>query len=823
MLKKRISYLSVLTAVGSSLALAPLATAQPAGEQPASEQTAGHQPGNDRPGSDQPAAVRGRVVDKGTGQPVVGATVVLIGTSFAALTEADGSYVIDGVPPGSYQVQVASYQDASVDVALAPGQTTEIELTVAAVDFAGEVVVVTGTRSPEKLFDAPLTVESISEEDMDRSGGTSYLSALADVKGIDFANTGINEQRISARGFTTQFNSRMLSMVDGRMAQIPGNGLPQGNLLPTSQLDMKAIEVVVGPASALYGANAHTGVINVITKSPWDQSGAALSVRGGAQNLFDGGVRLAGTVAENLGWKLNAQYLRAQDFTPDRDAQTHYYGTSIFEGDLVHDYNVESLKTDASLYYKFDDWFAKASYGFSENTGFSLTNAGRNHLRDWRMQHQSVQLSHPSWYAQVTRTASDAGGTYQVNRLAAVAQMRAMNGEPITPEALDPIRDDIRFIDKSQMMDSEIQYRNTFSGIKIATGAQWRLYMPSSEGSYLADRDDDIQATEIGGYIQLDRSVLDDRLRLVGALRLDDHTNYSVQISPKASLVYTVAPQHKVRVAYNRAFKSPTILENYLLISDILLGNRNGFTIRDEADEVLAEIDPLEPEQVNAVEVGYKGALGRRVFIDAVAYNSWYQNFISPLTQVASPAQGTFGYTAEGDLVAAGTPAEGTLFTYSNFGSAVVSGADIGVNYYPIEQITLSTSASWIKLVDFSNDDDLQNDLLLNVPTVKLKGGVTWQKQDIDTYFVRVDGRFHNSYRFESGYWNSGNFYEDGKVPSRFVADITAGYDVSEYGISLRAHIMNIFDNQTVDVLGAPTPRRLFYIQLSYAYQGLNL
>jgi iron complex outermembrane receptor protein len=769
---------------------------------------------------DSASAVRGGVVEKATGAPVAGATVVLIGTSFAALSEADGSYEIDGVPPGTYQVQVASYQGASANVELRPGHTAAIDLAVEASEFAGEVVVVTGTRSPEKLFDAPLTVESISEEDMKRSGGTSYLSALADVKGIDFADAGIGEQRISARGFTTQFNSRMLSMLDGRMAQIPGNGLPQNNLLPTSQLDMKAIEVVIGPASALYGPNAHTGVVNVITKTPWDESGAAMSVRGGTQSLMDGAIRLAGTARDDFGWKLNAQYMRAEDFTPDREATTHYYDTSQFEGDLVHDYDIESLKADASGYYRFDDWYAKASYGFSENDGFSLTNNGRNHIRDWRIQYQTAQLSHPNWYVQVTRTTSNAGGTYQLNRLAAIAEMRAMNGEPITPEALDPIRDDIRFIDKSQMIDSEVQHREIFFGVSTAIGAQWRLYMPNSEGSYLADAgDEDISVMEVGGYIQLDKTVLEDRLRLVGAVRFDDHTNYSGQVSPKASLVYAVAPGHKLRLAYNRAFKSPTILENYLLINTILLGNRNGYSIRDAAGDELARIEGLEPEQVNALELGYKGALGRLLFIDAVVYQSWYQNFISPLTQIANPADGTFGYHADGTLVAAGTPAEGTLFTYINFGQAKVRGADIGLDIYPLDQVTISTSASVIDLVEFSNEEALSTDLLLNVPTLKLKGGVTVQNLGLDNYFVRLDGRFHNAYPFSSGYWTHEKF---GEVPARFVADITVGYDFSASGLSLRAHVMNVLDNRTVDVLGAPTPRRLFYLQLGYAYQGLN-
>lgn len=769
--------------------------------------------------------VQGKVLEKATGEPVIGATVVLIGTSLAALTESDGTYLITDVPPGAYQVQVATYDNpgASASIELGAGQALTVSLQVENAQFAGEVVVVTGTRSPEKIFDAPLTVESVSEEDMERSGGTSYLSALADVKGIDFANAGINEQRISARGFTTQFNSRMLTMVDGRMAQIPGNGLPQNNLLPTSSLDMKAIEVVIGPASALYGPNAHTGVINVITKTPWDESGASVALRGGGQSLLDGTLRVAGTIKEDIGWKINAQYLRADDFEPDPAAGTHDYGTTLYEGDLLHDYKTKSQKADASLYYRFSDWFAKASYGFSDNDGFSLTNAGRNHILGWQIQYQTVQLSNPNWYAQLTRTTSDAGRTYQLNRLASVAQGRLDMGEPITPDALDPIRDEIKFVDKSQMLDSELQYRDTFYGIKTALGTQWRLYSPNSEGTFLADAGgEDISAMEVGGYVQLDHGLLDERLRLVGAVRYDDHTNYSGQLSPKASAVYSLTPEHKIRAGYNRAFKSPTILENYLLISQILRGNRNGYTIRNAEGEVVSTIDPLEPEEVNAIEIGYKGAISRRLFVDAVIYNSWYRNFISPLTQVANPAQGTIGYTADGQVVAAGTPAEGTLFTYMNFGEAVVRGADVGVSMYPIDQVTISASASLISLADFTNDNALQTDLLLNVPEFKLKGGLTIQDLGIDNYFVRLDGRFHTAHEFASGYWQSAAFFDDGKVPSRFAADVTAGYELPRQGVTVRAHIMNIFDNKTVEVLGAPITGRLVYLQLEYKSPGLS-
>ena len=186
-----------------------------------------------------------------------------------------------GSRPGSYTLQVSTPTGEATEVSLEIGSGESVTLSLevdAILNDAAETIVVTGTRDPEKRIDVPENVESRTAQDIERSGGASYLSVLADVKGIDFSSSGLGDQRISARGFVTQFNSRMLSMVDGRVATLPGAGLPQANLLPTSTLDMKALEVVIGPASAMYGPNAHTGVINVLTKSPWDQPGRLAGV-----------------------------------------------------------------------------------------------------------------------------------------------------------------------------------------------------------------------------------------------------------------------------------------------------------------------------------------------------------------------------------------------------------------------------------------------------------------------------------------------------------------------------------------------------------------
>lgn len=796
--------------------------------------------------AEETGTVTGLVIDLDTQEPLVGANVVVDGTARGTSTDADGAYRLADVPAGPQTLVVTfiGYESERMQISVADGEETVADIVLTPRTFVGDEVVVTGSKRPEKLLDAPIQIEAISADELATTGGGTFLAALGNLKGVDFVDVGINGQGISARGFNNHFNTRMLSMVDGRLATLPGTGLPQGNFLPTSQLDVQSIEVVVGPASALYGPNAHTGVVNVITKDPWDESGLALDVRGGGNRLLDVNGRVAGTINEWLGFKVTGQYLNAEDFQPPQPAatnadprdRTHTYGTPFAEEQIVDDYDVTSIRTEGGLYFQFlDGWQAEVTAGFSENDNFGLTNNGRNRILGWQVNYQNAQVSSENWYAQFTRTANDAGDTYQINGTAQAAAGTLAGLQAVDPSAtladvdLAALKQANGFTDKGELLDSEIQYRNTFGSLDITTGGQWRKFNPDSEGTFLADANgEDISAREIGGYLQLDYRFLDDRLRLNTAARIDDNSNFGTQFSPKAALVATVAPNHNVRFGYNRAYKSPTVLESNLLISipglgDAFRGNIDGYTVRSGPTNdapIASTVNALEPEQVNSIELGYKGVYGKSVFVDIVAYNSWYENFISPLTQVSNPAGGTFAFDANGDLVAG----NGFLFTYFNFGEATVRGLDVGMNVYASENLNWTGSVSYIDLADFTPGEGGQ-ELLLNVPEWKLKSSVTLRDYGFDNYFVSLSGRWQSEYKFAAGYWQSDAFYadNDGFIPSRFTASATAGYTIPGYGVSVTGSVSNIFNTERVDVLGSPVRERLFWLGVSYKFDGLNL
>lgn len=795
-------------------------------------------------------SIEGQVFDVESSEALTGVNIVLRGTSFGAATNINGNYRIENIPGGNYTLVATylGYETIEQQVEISAGQSLNLDLEMEATFLRSDEMVVTGSRRPEKLLESPTTIERVSTEDLELSGGSTFMSSLSNLKGVNFANAGMNTQLISARGFNSNFNTRMLFLIDGRLATLGGTGLPQGNFLPSSKIDLKSIEVVLGPAAALYGPNSGSGVINVATKDPWDQSGVTVETRAGNQKLRDINLRVAGTVNEQFGYKFTGQYMEAVDFKPQREDSLHFYqaaGTkptsanTVFETDVVENYNVGATKFNGSLYYKFGDWKATGTYGWSSTDQFSLTGNGRNRIQGWEVDYQTLQLSNTNWYAQFSRTGNKAG-SYQLNQVVPAVQAMVNGGMSLDQIDIESIRESVAFIDDTEIYDSELQYNNQFGDLSIVTGINYRNYMPESQGTYLEDgAGQDISRELFGGYAQLDYDLLPDKLQLVAAARIDDNSDYDTQFSPKGSVVFTAVPGHNIRATYNRAYTTPTILQShaYIPVPDLfapgydflIRGNTEGYEIQDGSGTVVTTIDPTAPEEVNSMELGYKGVFGEKLFVDVVGYYSWYKNFIG--TDIVADGINTIAYRNGEQVMVEGSNFT-ALQTYINFGEAEVRGFDLGLNYYFNDRYSVNANMSAIELVDFTNETTAA-DLPLNTPPLKIKGGFT-AKQFFsnDTFrspFLKIDGRWQDSYQFFSGYWNTnvlldddGDLTNDEELSSKFELDLSTGFDISDTGLSFQFSLNNIFDTEKVDQLGTAPRGRTFWFALKYNFNGLR-
>ena len=147
------------------------------------------------------------------------------------------------------------------------------ELKKLTVEELMEIEVTSVSRRPEKLTEAASAIQVITGEDIHRSGATSIPEALRLATNLHIAQKNAHDWAISARGFNTDLANKMLVLIDGRTVYTPlFSGVfwdRQDYLLE----DIERIEVISGPGSTLWGANAMNGVINIITKKAGDTRG----------------------------------------------------------------------------------------------------------------------------------------------------------------------------------------------------------------------------------------------------------------------------------------------------------------------------------------------------------------------------------------------------------------------------------------------------------------------------------------------------------------------------------------------------------------------
>lgn len=204
-------------------------------------------------------------------------------------------------------------------------QKPEDQLTVSLVPSATMLseTVVSASRVEENIMRAPVTIDKVSAKQVERISTPEVLVGLGNLAGIDVNSASMLFTSISTRGFNTAKSERVIQLVDYMDTALPSLNLSPGNLVGIPELDMESIEIVHGPASALYGSNALSGVVLFNSKDPFVYEGLSVRVRGGQRNLLDGQLRYAHKVTDRLAFKVNASYFRADDWIASNyNAQT---------------------------------------------------------------------------------------------------------------------------------------------------------------------------------------------------------------------------------------------------------------------------------------------------------------------------------------------------------------------------------------------------------------------------------------------------------------------------------------------------------------------
>jgi len=170
----------------------------------------------------------------------------------------------------------------------------------------GEPVTTSATGSPQRSSEAPVDMTIITADDIKRSGATDLPTILSRVPGIDILNWSATQSDVSVNGYNAVDSSRLLVMINGREVYLSDFGYTSWANLPVQLSEIRQIEVVRGPNSALFGFNAVGGVINIITYNPKYDDVSGFDVHGGTQSSVGGSLLQTLHLGDRIAVRLSA-------------------------------------------------------------------------------------------------------------------------------------------------------------------------------------------------------------------------------------------------------------------------------------------------------------------------------------------------------------------------------------------------------------------------------------------------------------------------------------------------------------------------------------
>ncbi len=328
---------------------------------------------------------------------------------------------------------------------------------------------------------------------------------------------------------------------------------------------------------------------------------------------------------------------------------------------------------------------------------------------------------------------------------------------------------------------------------------------------------------ETGFYALMETHFFRDRLNVNAAFRADRSQYFDWVYSPQFSVVYNHKRRHYFRANFSAAVRNPTLTDQFLFYNvgrARLLGNLNGYqnvvTMEDYFDWIdspspilndleaqAIDIDPIVPEKVQTVEVGYKGNLVDKLFVDASYYFSWYQDFIGFNLITPIPADET-------------NPLPEPLRVSANANTDVTTqGFSIAANYYIGDFYAINGNYTWTVLNQADNDDPIIP--AYNTPEHKFNIGVSGRDMKYDIGSLKLDGLgFNVNFRWVEGFLFEGSPQFTGRIDTYYTVDAQVNYNVKKWDTIFKIGASNLLDQRYIQAYGGPEIGRMAYASVTF-------
>ncbi|NNG17761.1 MAG: TonB-dependent receptor, partial [Gemmatimonadales bacterium] len=786
-------------------------------------------------------------------------SVAVRGTNVRTATNTSGQFTLERVPAGLQVIEFRWLGYGAVDqqVTVVANQTVTVDASLVRTAIAlGELTVEAASRAPERVVEAPAAVSIVTPRVLQSSSLTGQAGvALQRLPGVDVVQSGINDFNINARGLNSSLNRRILVLLDGRDLAIAFLGAQEWNGLPVPLEDLDRVEMARGPGSALYGANAFSGVVNMITPDARQVLGTKLTLGGGELATFRGDLRHAGMIGEGrVGYRINAGFYQSESFTRSRtgigDWEEEYSGatddTSILPDPTAIEVMPLDGQTTAGLGQpatgEADDLrniYGSARFDYYANDGsvFSVDGGAtrvENEVFVTGIGRVQVKKGTKPW-------ARAAWAADRFN-LSAWYTGRNTNEDQVSLASGAPL------LETSAIFHFEGQTNHNFleDRGRVVVGASFRNYRVDTDSTLMAPSDDDRSDKSYSVYGQVEVKVIPE-LKAVAALRYDNADLHESEYSPKAALVYSPTPDHSIRVTLNQAFQVPNYSEFFLraaagapadfsLLEAGLRASPLGPALAGvPAGELFAgapggssSVVPvlalgnagLGVEKVTGWEIGYKGSIGDRAYVSVDLFQSKIKNFVTDLLPGVNPTYGSWTSPAavpdafkpaleqavRDNLLMAGqltaalglTRVDGAtaiVVSYTNAGSVKQRGIELGFGVQLVDEVRFDGSYTFFDTGFFEDQiKGLQAGDVLEPNTPKHKANLSLAYSGLQGLDAEVAVRLIDGYD-----WAAGIF--QGHVPASQTVTLTGGYRINNY-FRIHAAVTNLFDQERYHLFG---------------------
>ncbi|GAB3874281.1 TonB-dependent receptor [Hymenobacter segetis] len=422
-------------------------------------------------------AISGVVHEKGTNGALPGVSISVKGASTGTQSDATGNFVLKAKLTYPFTLVFNALGHEAVELEIL-SSSQPLNVTLEAKGVLTNEVVVSASRVEESRLKSPVAIEKLDIRAIKETPAPSFYDALENVKGVQMLTSSLTFKVPNTRGFNIPNNFRFMQLVDGVDMQAATLGVPLGNAIGPTELDIASVEVTPGAASALYGMNAINGMANLTTKSPFTYQGLSVYQKVGVNHvgsaadrnpsaLTETAIRYAQALGSRWAYKVNVDYLRGTDWLANNQTDQNPQGlstsnpgftelsgtanpaadlwnrygddtnssltvtipyqgknqaftvtrTGYYEKDLVNPI-VRNIKADASLHYKLTDKL-ELSYGYRFGLMDGVFQRGNKiQLDGVTVQNHKLELKGADFVVRAYALLENTGNSYNLNPLA---------------------------------------------------------------------------------------------------------------------------------------------------------------------------------------------------------------------------------------------------------------------------------------------------------------------------------------------------------------------------------------------------------------------